>query len=378
MGFLKLDFAYIHQTYIKPLDGLRGGAILLVIFFHNFDYLYVSGLGWVGVDLFFVLSGFLITRILLRAKEHPRYFLNFYVKRTLRIFPLYYLFVLGCFFMVQWVDIERLNPVKDYLGYFVTYTPNFLFYRLDGFIPRFAMGHLWSLAVEEHFYLLWPFVVYISKNQRLIYISLLAILGSCLLGVGMLNHHSWMVMYTFTFSRLSTILLGSLLAIVLLKHRVFLQNLMAPLIFITGTCIAGFYAKLYFINQVPLDFFLFHPSTTIAHSHGIMLLVFGLFFTALVGFTLSKNRLSALFSFKPLVWLGKYSYGIYVFHFPVYFLCRDYVGHFLGSPLSAGLTGRLLVSVICVLITLTISVLSYHLFEMRFLRLKKKFETAQE
>jgi peptidoglycan/LPS O-acetylase OafA/YrhL len=378
MGFLKLDFAYIHQSYIKPLDGLRGGAILLVIFFHNFDYLYVSGLGWVGVDLFFVLSGFLITRILLKAKHRPRYFLNFYVKRTLRIFPLYYLFVLGCFVMVQWFHIERLNPIKNYLGYFVTYTPNFLFYRLDGFIPRFAMGHLWSLAVEEHFYLLWPWVIYINKKQRLIYIALLAIISSVLLGVGMLSHHSWMVMYTFTFSRLSTILLGSLLAVLVLRHTLLLQKIMVPLIAVTGLCIAGFYAKLYFINRLPLDFFLFHPSTTITHSRGIMLLVFALFFTGLVGYTVSKNKWSAILSTKPLVWLGKYSYGIYVFHFPVYLLCRDYVGHFLGSPFNAGLPGRLWVSFICVLITLGISILSYYLFEMRFLRLKKKFESVQE
>src|SRR5215510_2969307 len=78
------------RSYYPALDGLRGLAILLVVFYHNFDFISYSVFGWIGVDLFFVLSGYLITTILLNSLKHPGYLQNFFSKRVLRIFPLYY------------------------------------------------------------------------------------------------------------------------------------------------------------------------------------------------------------------------------------------------------------------------------------------------
>jgi peptidoglycan/LPS O-acetylase OafA/YrhL len=371
---MKLNILYSDQQYIKPLDGLRGVAIILVILFHNFDHFYVNGFGWIGVDLFFVLSGFLITRILLNSKTKPRYFMNFYMKRVLRIFPLYYLFVIGCFVAVMFFDIDRLNAIKNYFAYFLSYTPNILFYKLNGFIPRFAMAHLWSLAIEEHFYFLWPLMVFLFSNKKLIWISVFVIIASSVLGMVMLYYkNSWMVVYTFTLSRLGTITLGSLLAILMVNHKKLLELLAIPVFITSFACIVAFYLKIHFIDKVPFDFFLLHPSTTILNSSNWMLLVIGVFFASILCITLSKNFLSTLLSIKPLMFMGKYSYGIYVFHFPVFMLLKQPLAHWAGF-INNTLIRQTMISVICVCITILLSLISYHLFEQRFLNLKKRFE----
>lgn len=298
------------------------------------------------------------------------------MKRTLRIFPLYFLFVFGCILLVAFFDIERLNPIKDYWGYFITYTPNMLFYKLNGFVPKFAMGHLWSLAIEEHFYLVWPFLVFLFTHKKLIVITVIAIVGSTVLGLVMLaEKHSWMVVYSFTFTRLSTIMLGALLSILLANYKSLVERLIVPVFIASLSVIIGFYLKLFFIDHVEYNFFLFHPSTSILRSNGLILPVFAIFFAAILCFCLRKNIFSRILSVKPLVLLGRYSYGIYVFHFPIYFLLRKDIGGFIGSPFGIGLLGNIMVSIICVLITLSISVITYHLFEKRFLDLKKRFNT---
>lgn len=371
---LKLNILHNDQHHIKPLDGLRGMAIILVIFFHNFDHFFLSGLGWVGVDLFFVLSGFLITRILLNSKIQPRYFTNFYIKRILRIFPLYYLFVIGCFVTVMFFDIDRLNAIKDYFVYFLTYTPNVLFYQLNGFVPRFAMAHLWSLAIEEHFYFLWPLIVFFFNNKKLIWISIFVIIASSILGTVMLYYkHSWMVIYTFTLSRLGTITMGSLLAVLMTNHKKLIEIFAIPIFVISSILITAFYLKIYFVNHLSFDFFLFHPSSTILNSNNWILLVIGIFFSSVLCISLGENLFSRLISIKPLIFMGKYSYGIYVFHFPVFMLLKEWVAGWI--PFNGGaLINQTIVSLVCVCITVFISLLSYHLFEKKFLDLKKKFQ----
>ncbi|NBT59763.1 acyltransferase, partial [bacterium] len=150
------------------LDGVRGLAILLVIFFHSSlipvknsmdKILHGAALGgWAGVDLFFVLSGFLITGILLRTKEAPNFFFNFYMRRTLRILPLYYLFLILAFYVV---------PQTVQFGFtYWTFLSNILLGRLGQFQSP-VLDITWSLAVEEQFYLLWPLVVWATKREKL-------------------------------------------------------------------------------------------------------------------------------------------------------------------------------------------------------------------
>ena len=146
---------------IPELDGLRGLAVLMVMAYHAFAYemvreqwgglaralVWVTNLGWLGVDLFFVLSGFLITGVLLRTRQDARYLSNFYWRRALRILPLYFfvLLVIGLFYA--------------HAGQFVLLSALFLVNWASLFGVPLIYGPLWSLAVEEHFYLFWPWVV---------------------------------------------------------------------------------------------------------------------------------------------------------------------------------------------------------------------------
>ena len=371
---LRTTLYHHNDPTIRSLDGLRGVAILLVLLFHCFEYLYLTGMGWMGVDLFFVLSGFLITRILLRTKSERGYFKNFYIKRTLRIFPLYYLFIIACLVLSLVFNLERLNPIRHYWGYFITYLQNFLFCSLNGFIPRFAMSHLWSLAVEEHFYLVWPLVVYFLPNKKLLYICIFTILLSTLLGVAIfMYNHSLITVYTFTFTRIGTIVLGSMLAILAVHKKEVLEQWALPVLIVSFLLITGFYIKVFFTENPEHYSFIFHPYTTIRNSYGAMFLVVAFFFAALLCIALSKSFVATIFSWQPLVFFGKYSYGIYMLHFPVYFILRGYIEVFLRSHAVHEMVLRLLTSLACTVVTVLLSLVVYHAFEKHFLKLKKKF-----
>src|SRR4051794_5441003 len=163
-----------HRQHFKSLDGLRGIAILMVFFFHRYprhphDPIgLLSGGGWTGVELFFVLSGFLITGILYDTLGQRRYFLNFYARRTLRLLPVYLVtfavvMAIGPAFglIYSWWDVPFLlyasNIVEDLRRY-----------------PQFGglgVSHLWSLAVEEQFYLLWAPAIFLLRSHRRILIA---------------------------------------------------------------------------------------------------------------------------------------------------------------------------------------------------------------
>lgn len=130
-------------------------------------------MGWLGVSFFFVLSGFLITRILIESKSGNNFFSNFYIRRSLRIFPLYYLYILVIFIYCTYLGIQDTQNWLYYIFYVQNYTMAW-----NGFmyVPGQEFGHTWSLAVEEQFYLLWPLVVFFC-NRKWIFIS--AIILSC-------------------------------------------------------------------------------------------------------------------------------------------------------------------------------------------------------
>lgn len=171
-------------AFIPALDGLRGAAILLVLLIHfgaqaGLPTLFhrLAYKGWVGVDLFFVLSGFLISRILLESKNSAAFFKNFYIWRALRIFPLYYfVLIVGCFvaplFLTEAAIKAYLDGSVSNAGYLFAYLTNFSLIFIPG-LTFGVFGHFWSLAVEEHFYLLWPAAVRWLNKERLIALSLL-------------------------------------------------------------------------------------------------------------------------------------------------------------------------------------------------------------
>ena len=143
------------RDHYPALDGVRGIAILLVVFFHNFNFLNYFLFGWLGVDLFFVLSGFLITDILIRGLGKENFLKFFYIKRVLRIFPIYFLLLI-----VFLVIIPNLPSYDGHLKYYTdnqiwlwTYLQNWLFAFKEQEFTNVLM-HLWSLGVEEQYYII--------------------------------------------------------------------------------------------------------------------------------------------------------------------------------------------------------------------------------
>jgi peptidoglycan/LPS O-acetylase OafA/YrhL len=283
-------------AHIPALDGIRGAAILLVLVYHLLwsnpvtgspilDFLQqIRGATYCGVNLFFALSGFLITGILLDTLDAPRYFQTFYARRSLRIFPLYFGSLLALLLLTRPLHFAW----SGWQYFYLTYTANLALWRTQ--IPLqlgfFNISHFWSLQVEEQFYLLWPFVVYrVRQPSSLARLSLAGcalILGVRIILVAMRSHPGFGYAY--------------------LPY--------AP----TFAC-AG-----------PL-----------------------------------------------LRFFGRYSYGLYVFHYSiegaVSHPLRRLLAEHLHSKALAVLADGLVVGALSVLAAL----LSYHLFEIQFLRLKRFF-----
>ena len=215
--------------HLPALDGVRGLAVLMVLLFHFVGDVPPSGsvervivgvtkYGAFGVELFFVLSGFLITGILYDTHNGPYYFRNFYMRRFLRIFPLYYGVLALVFFVAPLIPLLR-GPTLDYLldrqAWAWLYAVN-IYIAGHGEWSFSYLNHFWSLAIEEHFYFFWPLVVFaLARRPRaLIAVSLAIALGAMLARLtGSLMGLSWWTTYTLTPFRLDGLALGAFLAV---------------------------------------------------------------------------------------------------------------------------------------------------------------------
>jgi len=222
--------------HIPALDGVRGLAILLVIAFHarvvftttnEIPYLgfRALGLGWSGVDLFFVLSGFLITGILLDSRGSPRYFRVFYLRRALRIFPLYfaYLFlilIVARFLLLAYTGSDLWNSTNPW--WYFTYLLN---WKSDQGYNDLVLGHLWSLAIEEQFYLVWPAMVWLAPRRHLKWLCLIIAAGAFLARFYMGSHgYGSEATYRMTPGRMDTLALGAFVAVGLRDFRAVLDR----------------------------------------------------------------------------------------------------------------------------------------------------------
>jgi peptidoglycan/LPS O-acetylase OafA/YrhL len=303
--------------HILALDGLRGLAISLVLVTHcenglkwnQYSDVIVKALNKVvrfstcGVDLFFVLSGFLITGILLRSKGSKHYFQNFYARRALRIFPLYY----GVLLVILCATTFFGEPPKSMMGtasdrwWLWGYGTNILMTLRNNWTYT-SLNHFWSLAVEEHFYLVWPFLVFACRSRPLIALCLASVPASLLIRAGFVYLlHNEIGAYVLTCCRVDALLVGCFIAIV--AHIASLENLRSYAKAII--CTVGLIIPV-FICAVP------HASAT-DRIFGPTL--FALFFGGLLVSTLLSASLKRTFENRLLRELGKYSYGIYVYHF---------------------------------------------------------------
>jgi peptidoglycan/LPS O-acetylase OafA/YrhL len=297
------------MKHLKALDGIRAIAVFLVIISHWLEKSYFSqnfSPGVIGVDIFFVLSGFLITNILLQNRIQAELsdnskklvIKNFFIRRSLRIFPIYYLFVFSCLIIGPMTNTH----IGYNILYFLTYTTNFYFYHIQAW--HGTVSHLWSLAVEEQFYLFWPWVILYTPRKYLllniiIFISVGIISGYIIAskGLGDLAH-------TLPFSCFDSFGLGALLAFILVFHKKHLA-LMHRILGVTA--IVCCLQMLSMRTQWPL---LLLPERT-AYS------IIGLWLISYVVLAQEEHRKPlALLTNRALVFLGKISYGMYLYHLP--------------------------------------------------------------
>ena len=361
---------------ILELDGLRGIAILMVLAFHIFPVAEqfsnqgftawiskLSSMGWAGVDVFFVLSGFLITSILIREKNHPHYFRNFYTRRVLRIMPVYYLLITILFvvnFLAGWIDIKT---VLKSAAWFYTFTGNWLYAFND--VRGFYFEHLWSIAIEEQFYLVWPIIVLRYEPKKISKIGIATMLFALLTRVVLVffsKDYGNTFPYYATISRLDGLMLGSMIATGFQTGLIsqFPKNAAKFLIIslaIICTCIVYKPDALLWNNELML---------TVGFS------ALALLAGALIIIAQTWNEahfLRRFFRFPVLLFLGKYSYALYLFHWPVLFLIMNL---FLKIS-SVGFIPWLVFSLACFFVTIGLSFISWNILEYPILELKRYF-----
>jgi len=352
--------------YIPSLDVLRAIAVLLVVFVHVPVQLLPPDVqvfraylrpGYLGVDIFFALSGFLITRILIAERGEPRAWRRFWVRRVLRIFPIYYL-------LLAIVALVRPGPE---LAWVATYTSNFYFVS-DALVS--PLQHTWSLAVEEHFYLVWPFVVLLASPRAakalILVLFVPAAIATAVWLVKSGTPEAHLVVGHITPTRILTLSLGSLLAFgegFLGRHRLATGLLGAALVPLG-------YGMAYWGFKLPG----LRPLVV------VWLLIGGALLS--VGATLLTIQLDALRMPRRLApvlgpalagmrAVGRVSYGLYLYHFPIFFALK---GRMLGAEGSARY-GWLVAALV---LSFAAAFASYHLIERPILRKAARFRTTEQ
>ena len=354
------------KKYYPALDGIRGLAILLVIIYHNFNFIGVSYFGWLGVDLFFVLSGFLITDILMGSINEKHFLRNFYARRVLRIFPLYYLTLVIFIFILPLLfkPSSQFDYFVDHQAWFWSFLQNWLFI-INPAPSSVILNHYWSLAVEEQFYLIWPFVILLFRKPRQLLIFITAVLFSVLMLRLYLWNQDFGIAYfnLYTFTRIDGICIGCMVALIQRMDLEFIKKRTA-LIVLT---FAGLNLLFDFINK-QYDFS-FPYLALVGYSTFAML--FGLLVNEAT--TGGNKWIELIFNNRVLKFFGKISFGLYIFHWPVYIILKPVIYNWWQKHIEGFAT--LAASLIPTLLALGISVLSYYYFEKRFLQLKKQFST---
>jgi len=334
----------------------------------------IAGYGLFGVDLFFVLSGFLITGILYDAKGGDGYFRNFYMRRTLRIFPLYYGVLLSLLVLLPAGAAAAFDPqlleLRNYQGWLWGYLTNvYVGQQGDFAIPY--VSHFWSLSVEEHFYLFWPLLVgYLPRRGAMVACVALSLLALGLRVSLALDGH---VLYqqVLTPCRLDTLCIGAFFA---LAAR-------GPL----GLSGLGVRARRLLPAAVAALVLLSVARKVTPHWDPFVLQlrdsVLALFFVLVIVTSADAGGIAAFkqaFRWRWLGLLGKYSYGLYVFHGIIaYAFERKQVVPLLESSLGSHTLATMVQAAAGVALSLLIAVASYELFEVRFLMLKRLFRQGK-
>ncbi len=366
------------RGHMPALDGWRGLAVLVVVL-HNSSFLWehqhtvpdmlvatLFATGWVGVTFFFVLSGFLITGILLDTRRSPRYFRDFYLRRTFRIFPLYYVTLFLAFVVVApllgspaWVA-----SVHRYQAWYWGYIANWQ--HGPGIV---GLTHFWSLCVEEQFYLVWPLLLLVIGDR---WFPRTAV-GIC---VGAFLFRWWYLvrggspewLYGSTFARCDALALGALLAYAARRPDWF-----RPLWRWRYHCFGWASVVVVAVVLWTHGFAPYDPVVEIIGQPAIaMVFAFPLFATVCPS-TRVETRLTRWMSARWLRELGKYSYAIYVIHMPLHTVLKGVAAPIVNRPGSWGSMARMFVYCAMILgLSTLLAIVSWNLIEKRFLLLKDR------
>lgn len=368
------------RPHIPALDGIRGVAILMVFILHygggaqsRFWPIHLIGafikVGWTGVPLFFVLSGFLITGILWDSFDKPQWWKTFYIRRSLRIFPLYYLSIL--IVILSAIFFGDVHEALHNVWIYALYSQNFPFaaQRIQHLGSSVGLIAFWSLAVEEQFYLCWPFLLRCTRTLRQAKALCIALFVLAFLYrvYGSQPGHDAEILGDATLSRAGELAVGAWLALKLRGNPVEWSRFLRWVPIASILSLSGFIAVSVYSGE---------PETT----HRAVL-VFGLpfiaiFYGCLICMAITENSwVQRAASVAFLRWMGAISYSLYVWHellnVPVTKLSLALAPH---AGRDAGLALRFTVAaVVCV----TVAQLSYRYFEMPFLRLKDRFPGSQ-
>ena len=376
------------DQHIPALDGVRGVAILLVMVHHLFvlqpttriekSLESVAALGVFGVDLFFVLSGFLITRILLVGGGTPYALGGFYLRRMLRIFPLYYFLLALCFIVLPFA-MRAVPEAAAKLGRFQGAANDWLWYVL--FLTNFSvaaagkwrhgvMDVTWSLAIEEQFYLIWPWVVRLCSPRQLERVCLMFILVAlgCRISLWVAGA-SDLTIYVLTPCRMDALAIGGLLAA--RTFRVPLDSLTvkaAGLVVAVGVPVV--------VSLAALGLLHYQQPWVYTFGYTLMDLIGGaIIILAITSPTSSLQR--SILTNGVLTFFGKYSFAIYLIHLPIRAVIRDlFFGDSQFQTMPGGqIVGQIAFYFIATLGVIPFALLSWHLIEKRALELKRYIPT---
>lgn len=348
-------------AHISAFDGLRGLAVFSVMIFHG-SYGYFPG-GFLGVDLFFVISGYLITSLLYVEFEEKRSisFGKFYARRALRLIPA---LIIGIILANLLWDYTELPPGYDrtiatLAGLF--YFTNLVFDYVCG-----NLNHLWSLSVEEHFYLIWPvtvayFLFKLTNKNKIIFLVILIFASTLFRIVAFHFQHDWVFgifwidPYGFTLCRIDGILLGALLYFVGLQYPQIVSNsrdnymdsVWMLILFVTFVGL-GVKVSLYDEGWLTGGFVL----TNLLCVAIVLLAV--------------RNPNHRILSNGILRWIGNRSYAIYLYHFPIFLVMERFrVPHSMSN--------LLIITLLRFGAAFALAAVSYYYVEQPILKLKKKF-----
>jgi peptidoglycan/LPS O-acetylase OafA/YrhL len=358
---------------MPALDGLHGVAVAMVLAIHLFwansesanklanVFVRVFMTGWVGIDLFCVLTAFLVTGILFDSLGDAHYFRNFYGRRALRILPLYYLTVAGVFLLYPETTGDGLRNLA-LLAFFLDNTPLW-FHLSHGAPPTGILLHLWSLATGVQFYVVWPAIVFLVRDRRaLLWIAAAGIVGTPVLrfvlfahGVPAVNLYHWSV------TRMDTLLVGASLALLLrgpARERVMRS---AAYVFWSAAAVCLWIG----VSNHGFD----RDVIAVIH-YGYSAVAFG--FAALLAMALRAGSVAERWlSAGWIRFMGKYSYGLFLLHPLVLTMVEIKIVPALHEHVHSLVVFHLLVALITLLLVIPAAMLAFTLVEMPFLRLKR-------